>query len=233
MTNGHKSAALEAVSEDCRGRCSTIHRINVINPSRLFLPLLQSFCLCSQQMYLEVLCRVSSFKLRLLFVFCFFLPFPLLPSSRPVCVLLRGAVMTLKHEHLKGFWWEPHCLLWRLPKRGFYFVVGFNASVCYLITLRQSREAGIFPDWQSFKNIDHQQDCSWCRPCIFMCAERPDYSYYRIISGEAQFISPDFSSCNVRGQGYLSGAGLEFRSRVRFSESLLCREMQCCKSYQR
>lgn len=206
MTNGHKSAALEAVSEDCRGRCSTIHRINVINPSHLFLPLLKSFCLCSQQMYLEVLCRVSFFQAAaLVYFFLFFLFFcgffflPLLPSSRPVCALLRGAVMTLKHEHLKGFWWEPHCLPRRLPKRGFYFVVGFNASVCYLITLRQSREAGIFPDWQSFKNIDHQQDCSWCRPCIFMCSERPDYSYYRIISGEPQFISPDFSSCNVRG----------------------------------
>lgn len=146
-------------------------------------------------MYLEVLCRVSLFKLQLFFFF--FFPVPCFSSSRPVCVLLRGAVMTLKHEHLKGFWWEPHCLLWRLPKRGFYFVVGFNASVCYLITLRQSREAGIFPDWQSFKNIDHQQDCSWCRPCIFMRSERPDYSYYRIISGEAQFISPDFSLSSV------------------------------------
>lgn len=189
MTNGHKSAALEAVSEDCRGRCSTIQRVNVINPSRLFLPLLESFCLRSEQMYLEVLCRVSLFKLELLFFF-----FPCFSSSCLVCVLLRGAVMTLKHEHLKGFRWEPHCLLWRLPKRGFYFVVGFNASVCYLITLRQSREAGIFTDWQSFKNIDHQQDCSWCRPRIFMCSECPDYSYYRIISEEALVISPDFSS---------------------------------------
>lgn len=203
MTNGHKSAALEAVSEDCLGCCSTIHHINVINRSRLFLPLLESFCPCSEQMYLEVLCRVSLFKLQLLLLLLLsiYLFIYSLSSSRLVCVLFRGAVMTLKHEHLKGFWWELHCLLWRLPKRGFYFVVGFNASVCYLITLRQSREAGIFPDWQSFKNIDHQQDCSWCRPCIFMRSERPDYSYYRIISGEAQFISPDFSLSRVRVQG--------------------------------
>lgn len=156
MTNGHKSAALEAVSEDCLGRCSTIHCINVINPSRLFLPLLESFCLCSEQMYLEVLCRVSLFKPQLLFFFFFFFAF-LLPPGLCAPSWCRNDIKT---RTLKGLLVRAALSSVKASKKRLYFVVGFNASVCYLITLRQSREAGIFPDWQSFRNIDHQQDCS-------------------------------------------------------------------------
>lgn len=48
--------------------------------------------------------------------------------------------------------------------------MGLNASVCvcYLITL--SRDAGIFPDWQSFKNIDHQQDFAADAGYVYSCA---------------------------------------------------------------
>lgn len=40
--------------------------------------------------------------------------------------------------------------------------------VCYLITL--SGDAGIFPDWQSFKNIDHQQDFTADAGYVYSCA---------------------------------------------------------------
>lgn len=70
-------------------------------------------------------------------------------------------------------------------------------------------EAGIFLHWQDFRNTDHQQDCSWRWACIFMGSEWPDYCYYRIISGEVQFISLHFSLSSFWMQGCLSGAGLD------------------------
>lgn len=121
-----------AVSEQCRGRCSAIQprKRNKAVPVcvhacaffSFFLSLFFSltvtgvfFVSAGSQTYLEVLCSFISLSLSL-------------SSSSllaPACVLLRGAVMTLKHEHLKGFWRERHCLQQRrLPERGFFYFGG-------------------------------------------------------------------------------------------------------------